>query len=259
MKFLISLWIGLCAVSASASLVDDCVKPKSANTEALVRGLFISAKLKPILSSNECTKLSEKLVGVKILDLSSLRLSDISVLSTWDELENMEVLNLSGNALESVAGLENFRKLTTLILAQNKIADARALRSLSGLKTVDLATNKIQSTQTFREFTALENLNLSQNRVADVRPLGDIKQLRSLVLSDNPVSDISSLSGLWDLRFLSIANTSVKDTRSLEALELLHADSNGQNVRLQVVGKPRPHYPPPARPIPCPRPCHSCW
>ena len=83
---------------------------------------------------------------------------------TKADLEKVTFLDLNGNELTDVKGLEKLSKLTHLSLFNNQISDIKGLEKL----------------------TQLEVLVLAVNQLTEVKGLEKLRQLRTLWLQGNP-------------------------------------------------------------------------
>ncbi|MFO0602880.1 MAG: hypothetical protein U0324_06880 [Polyangiales bacterium] len=111
----------------------------------------------------------------------------------------LRVLQLSGNRLSALDGVEGCPALAELGVDANQLA---SLAPLAGL-------------------ARLEKLRADRNLVADVAPLAGLAALRALWLSDNPLADVAPLAALTGLATLHLADTRVDDLGPLLALPRL--------------------------------------
>ena len=139
------------------------------------------------------------LSGLRRLDLSGNRLTDISPLAG---LGGLASLDLSGNALANIAPLASLTGLRRLDLRGNRIADLAPLASLPRLEVLLLDGNRIVDVGALTHLGTLEHLGLSDNAVVELGPLSDLWSLRRLDVGGNPALDLSPLGDLETLEWL---------------------------------------------------------
>jgi len=104
-------------------------------------------------------------------------------------LENLEVVDLSGNLLEHVpVALTRLSELHTLNLADNRLASAKAAwQKLEALETLDLASNDIEEIDaSMAKLPELETLILDGNLLSSLPlTLAHMARLRKLTLTHN--------------------------------------------------------------------------
>ncbi|XP_012381459.3 leucine-rich repeat-containing protein 66 [Dasypus novemcinctus] len=148
---------------------------------------------------------------IKHLDLSNNRLSKIT-LTTLAYLHNLEILNLSNNAIYSISldppshkssWVKRHRSsvrnglpfLKVLILQRNKLSDTpKGLWTLKSLQSLDLSFNGISQVglTDFHNCLQLENLYLKSNKIFRIHPeaFKDLKNLQVVDLSNNALTTI---------------------------------------------------------------------
>ncbi|KAG7385688.1 hypothetical protein PHYPSEUDO_001142 [Phytophthora pseudosyringae] len=176
------------------------------------------------LVSLACTSLRQAPVEVRALNLSTTTRKPrrpLKSLKALSELTNLVQLDLSGNAVERLDGLQRFAQLQTLAMPRNHLKTLSApLFALKGLTHVDLSGNFIAHLpRAFSGLTMLEVLNLSGNNLGTLREvdvLGPLANLVSCSLAANPfcrlptykdyvVCKIRSLERLDDVEISRVA------------------------------------------------------
>ncbi len=94
------------------------------------------------------------------------------------DLHFLPSLDLGGNTIQNLTGLEYCKNLTTLVLIMNQVSD---ITPLAGL-------------------TQLTELYLDFNQISDITPLTGLIQLTKLSLDINQISEITPLTGLTQLK-----------------------------------------------------------
>lgn len=100
------------------------------------------------------------------LDLSGLELNEIPL--ELSKLTHLTKLNLSGNRLSEIKGLENLTNLTELVLAHNSIAEIKGLEQLSQLVSLDLSWNDITEIKGLEALWQLTKIYLDNNRLTEI-------------------------------------------------------------------------------------------
>ncbi|MHA1648481.1 MAG: leucine-rich repeat domain-containing protein [Promethearchaeota archaeon] len=126
-----------------------------------------------------------------------LQTNKIKKLRILDDCENLEILNLSDNRINS-AGLA-------------------LLPKISGLKSADFSFNKIDSLENFTNLREIESLYLSQNELKEIPPLPNLSKLKFLDLTGNPIKKLENLQYLESLISLKIDDSrlSIKEKEVL--------------------------------------------
>ncbi|KAJ8564321.1 hypothetical protein ON010_g7026 [Phytophthora cinnamomi] len=140
----------------------------------------------------QCTVLLP--VEVQALDLSTNTRKPrrpLKNLKALSELTNLVQLDLSGNAVERLEGLQVFTQLKTLAMPRNHLKTLSApLFALKELTHLDLSGNFIAHLpRAFSGLTMLEELNLSGNNLGTLREvdvLASLANLLSCSLAANP-------------------------------------------------------------------------
>jgi len=181
--------------SAAGFCLPDELLALASCAELVLRGLRI-ARLPPgVFSAVNGNDSSEQLGAVlKVLDLAENQLSDLP--DTLAQLPLLEVLDVSGNALSSLAATSGCAKLVTLKASRNRLTtleDVDVASWAPRLETLVLDGNALEALPS--EVGALSNLitlDVSNNRlVALPAGLGDlnVKKLQRVDVTDNPIKD----------------------------------------------------------------------
>ncbi len=114
------------------------------------------------------------------------------------QIENRSVrsdvmqLDLSGEGIADLSGLERLTNLESLNLSRNRISNLYLLQisaSRGTLKSLNLSFNEIRSVASLAELGALENLNLYGNPLESASPLLRLGKLRTLNVGGCGLSD----------------------------------------------------------------------
>ena len=164
--------------------------------------------------------------NLRLLNLSSNRISDLTPLANLHSLEELE---LDKNVIKDVSPLAGLTNLLVLTLRRNLITDIEPLRDLTRLQVLIIEHNSITDISPLGRLTNLRILKMPYNSISDLTPLANLTNLEELLLNENRISDISPLAGLTNLRVLNIGNnliTNVKALSGLTRLRLLAIEEN---------------------------------
>lgn len=120
--------------------------------------------------------------------------------------------------IETLADLEHFSSLNTLVVNHQKNLDISALSNVSDidclrrLTHLELIANDISDISAVSELIALRSLSLSCNDIADVSPVSMLIELHTIDLGDNKqLSSAEPLRGLRKLQFVYISGVNSVD------------------------------------------------
>ena len=191
------------------------------------------------ISYNQITSLDgiSALTSLEYLDASNNEISSIAAIN----FPALVTLNLSGNALSDLSGIDSLGALTNLDFSDNFITDLDPLtkmqqlqelrmrnnsptniKKLSGLKNLialDISGCELKSLSIVNDFPALISLSATNNQIASLSTFK--KQVEELYISYNPLVDLSPLSNQKSLHTLEAVGTQVKDVSPLTALPKL--------------------------------------
>ncbi|KAF4139782.1 Leucine-rich repeat [Phytophthora infestans] len=141
----------------------------------------------------------EPAAGPIIISHVNAGIEFIDDLSNDDERDELvEQMNLHGNAIQSMDGLEAFNKLVELCLSSNYIEEIsfHALQPLAHLRVLDLSANSISSTIGFPQLPRLEELSMAHNCLQGLdgltRPI-KFPKLQYLDLRGNEIAELNDL------------------------------------------------------------------
>lgn len=184
------------------------------------------------------------------MDLSGNRLRALDGL---EHLRHLRSVNLGGNMLDTVVGLEYLTELVELDLSGNQLDDLPAgLEQLARLTHLDLSFNQIAVLDDrVGQLVSLENLQLSGNLLSAVpSSVGNLAQLSTLNVGSNRLLTIpENLNYLGRLTQLHLQNNFITlDAQSqlrlewFPRLEILNLDSNPLGVAPQLRYNVHLHY-----------------
>jgi internalin A len=141
-------------------------------------------------------------------------------------------LNLSGNRIQEIKGLENLVQLTHLYLDSNEITEIQGLEKLINLTGLSLSQNQISQIKGLGNLKKLTDLSLSENEVKEMEGLSKLVNLTHLNLEGNKITDIKNLDNLRFLSFLDLSANQIEEIKGLEnlnSLEYLNLSANEIN------------------------------
>ena len=117
-------------------------------------------------------------------------------------------LNLDGNLLEAVDGLDSMVDLTHLYLANNSLQQLPHLAATQ-LFDLDLSHNRLQRLPYLGSFDKLQLLNAENNCLTSVPGLGNLTRLKWLRLTNNNLTELPSLKACIHMRLVSVSHNSL--------------------------------------------------
>jgi len=157
-----------------------------------------------------------------ILDLSRLKIADISEIEGLKQLSHLQTLDLRDNQITEIKGLEHLKNLKSLDLSGNQIKEIKSLERLSLLKTLDLRKNQIAEIGKLEHLNNLQKLDLGMNRITEIKGLEHLTKLKELILFDNQIKEIKGLDNLINLHDLNLRKNQIKEIKGLDNLINLH-------------------------------------
>lgn len=189
------------------------------------------------LSLSGCSLSSDalKYIGgcteLETLDLSNCGISNISALSTLNQLK---VLNLDDNSINNLTALGKCTALEELHICRNAVTALTPLASLSNLKILDVSLNSIDTIAPIIKCTSLSELNVSDNKLTDLEGIGSLKNLTSLIASENEIESVEGIEKCTKLEVFNLANNLLIDISGLANIKTLTDINIDYNDVLEV-------------------------
>lgn len=179
------------------------------------------------VSQNKLTFLNGAPATVRQL---TVRDNQLSSLTCWAHLTNLQYLDISGNRLDSLDGLSCLYHLRELRADDNAIANLDGIADLDGLLKLRLRRNKV-TTIDFgaTQLQRLEELDLCANNIGAVHNLHELQSLKILKLDGNQLTSPLEIAGAMpNLKYLSLRNCGLQelDVANLPNLQTLLLDGN---------------------------------
>lgn len=154
-------------------------------------------------------------LGLKVLRLRGAGLTDLTPLG---HQEDLEVLNLNGSEVTTLAGMTFGSSLKTLSASNSALQDISALKTASGLKTLRLNGSKVTNVKGIADLTMIDLIDLRETPLRDLSALGPQPALRHLALSDSTLEDLSPLAALTSVEELALSRIPATDISALASM-----------------------------------------
>ncbi|KND00692.1 uncharacterized protein SPPG_03813 [Spizellomyces punctatus DAOM BR117] len=170
-------------------------------------------------------------VNLHKLDLSKNAIKKADALSGIKYNKEITWLNLSGNSLESMEGVEHLQRLLVLNMSHNEVNRiSHHVANCKLLKALILNHNKIARLEYLANLTQLNTLVVSHNKLTNLDGLGSLPNLTKLSAAHNEIRtfpDLRMVPSLKELRLTDNKILSIPDhIRFLPALEILDMGNN---------------------------------
>ena len=125
-----------------------------------------------------------ELVNLKLKTFTDQNILDYCLLNNINHLNIIE-LNLSNNKLTDISGVKLFKNLENLYLSNNEIKDISVLKDLKNLKILHFFNNETTDISFIKNFINLEELSISnlnlknENKILNI--LKNLKNLKILI------------------------------------------------------------------------------
>ena len=161
--------------------------------------------------------------------------NNYKIVMSEEAIAKVQKLDLTGNLptlswpgehrIKDLSGIENFTKLTTLILDQNLITDITPLSELQDIRVLELGNNtNLTNVSIVQNFSKLEQLTLNSCNISqdNIDAISKCTTLTKLGLHGClEINDISKLANLTKLQRLWIGRTSITSVDALKDLTTL--------------------------------------
>jgi hypothetical protein len=210
--------MAICALVVSLPVRALDVVIPDVNLEESLRALSVIPDSGPITDS--------ALASITSLDLSGDGIADLTGLEYCVNLVALSINNNALTSIEPISGLTSLQDLTldTTANGRNPLTNSSltALSGLTNLLTLTMADVLISDLSSLANLVQLTDLDLrwSEN-ISDLSPLSSLINLRTLRVERTAVSDITPLQDMTRLQYLNIDSTSVSDLSPLAGFQEL--------------------------------------
>jgi Leucine-rich repeat (LRR) protein len=158
------------------------------------------------------------------------RSNQISNLTSWNHLANLQYLDIASNRLTNLNGIAGLIHLRELRADNNEVESLDALHQMDGLLKVRLGGNKLVSVDfTNSRLQRLEDVDLSSNRITSVYGLDNLIALNRLRLDGNQLDRAPVLEkDLQHMQTLSLRQCGLHelDVSRMPGLRVVQVDGN---------------------------------
>ncbi|CAL5970287.1 leucine-rich_repeat domain-containing protein [Hexamita inflata] len=197
-------------------------------------GLQHSPKLEDLyLSGTETTDLRtipHQLFGLKVLYLSINNILDITYISNFIDLQN---LNLGFNKqLYNIEPLKFCTQLTELRIYQTSVSDIWPLQFLKYLKTLIIDDTGVVDLHPLQYLYQLECISAFDACIIDVSPLSNLTKINNLILNDNKITNGETLKHHSNFSKYNLLNQQIPTTNELKFYnKILKVHSSHKQIR----------------------------
>ena len=124
--------------------------------------------------------------------------------SATGRISGLEVLDLRGQALDSVEFLSGSRGLQALRLGHNRLEAPAELANLTLLRELDLSANNLRILEGIEGLSQLDTLVVADNQLESLEPTVALSSLRTLIASGNAIESLPDWRKLRGLRDLTL-------------------------------------------------------
>ncbi|KAK3344372.1 hypothetical protein B0T25DRAFT_509600 [Lasiosphaeria hispida] len=180
------------------------------------------------VSNNEIRNLNGIPSSVRHLKMANNQLSG---LTAWDHLMNLQYVDVSGNGLTSLTAFKGLVHLRSLRVDNNQLTSLDGIKFHDGLQSLRARGNAIEELGfDGNRLHRLADLDLKNNKIKRIINLEQLPALDSLNLEGNQLEnfEIESERPLISLRYLRLDDNklSALDLKMTPHVRLLHADRN---------------------------------
>ncbi|CAE7229762.1 unnamed protein product [Rhizoctonia solani] len=155
--------------------------------------------------------------------------NQLTSMTSYGHLANLEVLDISNNQIDSVAQLRCLRHLRELSAVGNTISDLSGIGQTTSLVKLNLKGNCLKSVS-LEEYNwpHIDNIDFSNNGMKAIAGLSSMPTLVTLNLDHNALTSLPIEAPLPRLRNLRLSDNNLVelDCSSLVNLRTLYADNN---------------------------------
>jgi hypothetical protein len=179
------------------------------------------------VSNNKLNHLDGAPISIRVL---SARSNQISNLTGWNHLANLQYLDISKNCLSNLKGLSGLVHLREIRADDNEITSLDAVYQMDGLLKLRLRRNKLRTVDFANSrLQRLEELDLCENEISSVHGLESLVSLKQLKLDGNRLYRMPELGkDLQHMHTLSLQECGLQelDVRRMPELRVLRLDGN---------------------------------
>jgi len=139
----------------------------------------------------------------------------------FPSLINLEVLRCGGDSdikweIKDMQFVHLLSSLILLDISGNQITELNGLEYQISLRYFNIKNNQISDLKGLENLTALKYFNISNNQISDLKGLENLSTLQYFNISNNQISDLKGLENLTTLQYFNISNNQISDIRPLK-------------------------------------------
>lgn len=141
-------------------------------------------------------------------------------------------IDLSDNAITSIAPLKGLARLQQIILNNNQIGDLAPIADTVALQYLGIENNQVKSLEPLRKLERLASLYADGNQVSDISPIVKLPKLGSIYLKNNQITKIDGLGGagrggqVWSVGLSGNRITDLSPIKGLKPQSFLFLEGN---------------------------------
>ncbi|MCB1062245.1 MAG: leucine-rich repeat domain-containing protein [Verrucomicrobiae bacterium] len=166
----------------------------------------------------------DPIVAEDVKNISTVRGKGLGIkdLTGLEHCTALMSIDLSDNAITSIAQLKGLNRLQQIILNHNQIADLTPIADIIAIQYLGIEGNKVKSLEPLRKLERLSSLYADDNQVADLSPIVKLPKLGSIHLKNNKISKLDGIAGvgregqIWSL---GLSGNQIKDLGPIKGLK----------------------------------------
>jgi internalin A len=170
--------------------------------------------------ANKLTRLPGCLSNLKKLRVLTFNdapaIDDLSVLS---ELNNLEILVMSGTNIFDLSPLTKLKKLSYIDFSNTNVTDLAPLKNLDNLIRIDAYGCEMSDLSYLEKLKSIEILLINSKTVSDFSFLKGLTNLNIVSLAGSNFDDITNISELSNITYLDISVTNIENINLLKNLK----------------------------------------
>lgn len=165
--------------------------------------------------------------------------NSLTSLAGIEPLASLGSLDISDNEIDDLSPLSTDCQLRNLIANDNAIGSLEAVAGCRALSLLEVDDNALTSLAGVDGLVALTELHADRNMLGDLGPLSSLPQLEELWVRSNGLADIDAVEELAALQVLSLTDNDIESLAplaQLPALHTLYARNNGLDGLEAIAG-----------------------
>ena len=157
---------------------------------------------------------------------SVIKPTNTTVLMYKNDVNKVEMLDLSGKGLTDLTGIKQFANLKKLAVSNNKIADLSKVSELTNLEQLYINNNNIKSLDGIEKLTKLNILNIGSNQLKDITKLSQLSNIKAVNLNSNQITSLNALENVSSLKEIYADYNSVETAPAFKNVDKISVVNN---------------------------------